>query len=50
MHMNPASSQVERDESRVVGYTVRKVTLLALKMKREAIGCVMGQGSDVYLL
>ena len=28
----------------------RNSALLALKMKGEAIGCVMGQGSDVYLL
>lgn len=48
--MSPASSQVERHESRVVGYTVREVALLALKMQREAIGYVMGQGSDMHLL
>lgn len=33
-----------------MGYTVREVALLALKMKGEAIGCVIGQGSDVHLL
>lgn len=50
MHMSPASSQVERHESRAVGYSMREVALLALKMHAEAIGCVMGQGSDVHLL
>lgn len=41
---------MERHESRVMGYTVREVVLLALKTQGEAIGCVMGQGSDKHLL